>query len=676
MAASCSTDLSSQPNNSIVTPGATSNAKAEAEVLRGRVLSGSAMLLTGYGLIAVVQFLYNTSVAWFLGPAAFGHATAVYTLLILISAITLSFQIVSAKVVARQTSLEAKCAAYSGLHQRAWVAGLFVGLSLFIFRNAIALYLNLPDPILVSLLALSVVFYIPLGARRGFIQGACSFRRFAFNLVLEGSVRLGGSLLFMLLGYGVVAVIVANAGAVIVAYVFAQPRPWVLVPADLRISVGFLEAMQAIVFFVGQVIINNCDIIVVKHLFQSTEAGVYAAVALVSRVVFYLCWAVVNTMFPIVAEARSRENKHHSVLGTSLLLVLAIGSALAVALRIAPHAIWTTLFGAAFSGVDGHSLSYLMFLNAVATTVYALGVVFIAYEMSYKIANTGWVQLAFAGLLIAGIYTYHSSLVQVVWAQIVLKTALLCVVAVPFLRKMRSAAQVDHTVADSSALRKIRSVTENEVIAEFLKNDFQNSAFKEYRHLLREEVMTPDLDDALENARRRALLFIRHGSLWRELPEQTQWCEIDLRPADMPRVRVFPRAQWRKLARGNFAITEIAHSIGGGSRRAPKETFLAKIADLRKQLGAGIPSGAVLLIGLDEKGPLTVLDGNHRLVAALLTSPEAFKTLRFFCGLSPKMTNCCWYETNFNTLFRYGTHRLGHAVRDPEAKLAQLLQSS
>jgi hypothetical protein len=81
----------------------------------------------------------------------------------------------------------------------------------------------------------------------------------------------------------------------------------------------------------------------------------------------------------------------------------------------------------------------------------------------------------------------------------------------------------------------------------------------------------------------------------------------------------------------------------------------------------------VLLIGLNESEPLTILDGNHRLVAAILTSPETVSKFRFLCGLSPRMTECCWYRTNVATLFRYGTNLLTHVVHDPEAELARLL---
>ena len=92
----------------------------------------------------------------------------------------------------------------------------------------------------------------------------------------------------------------------------------------------------------------------------------------------------------------------------------------------------------------------------------------------------------------------------------------------------------------AQGIRTIRRVSEDEVIAEFLKSDFENAAFEEYQESLRELVMKPRLDDAGENAKRRALLFIRHFPLWRELPRGTEWFEVEVRPADLGQIRVFP----------------------------------------------------------------------------------------------------------------------------------------
>ena len=66
----------------------------------------------------------------------------------------------------------------------------------------------------------------------------------------------------------------------------------------------------------------------------------------------------------------------------------------------------------------------------------------ITYEMSYKIANTSWVQLAFSGVVVAGICGFHSSLQQVIMVQLVLMVALLIVVAVPFLLNALTGAKV------------------------------------------------------------------------------------------------------------------------------------------------------------------------------------------------------------------------------------------
>jgi hypothetical protein len=43
-------------------------------------------------------------------------------------------------------------------------------------------------------------------------------------------------------------------------------------------------------------------------------------------VIFFFCYAVVNTMFPLMAGARGEERNNNKLLATSLLTVFAIGS--------------------------------------------------------------------------------------------------------------------------------------------------------------------------------------------------------------------------------------------------------------------------------------------------------------------------------------------------------------
>jgi O-antigen/teichoic acid export membrane protein len=655
--------------------GAVNALTQNTKTLQARIVSGSVVLLSGSGLTTATNLAYNIVVARFLGPNGFGQATVVYTILTLISAVTLSFQIISAKTVAQQSSLEGKAAVYRSFHRGAWGCGILVALALLTFQRAIANYLGLPDPVLVALLAVGAAFYVPLGCRRGYIQGIYGFRRLAGNLVVEGIVRLGGSVLLVLLGMGVEGVIAANAAAVVVAYLTAGPRLVGRAPNPLRLSYALRETSQAMVFFAGQVLINNCDIVLVKHFFSANEAGLYAAVAMVGRVIFAFSSSVVNSMFPLVAGTRHEERRDLRVIATSLSLVLVIGSVLAIGLAIAPAKMWTALFGSGFEIVGTYNLPYLLALYAITTIVFSLSVVIITFEMSYKITNTSWSQLAFSGVVIAAIYRFHSSLHQVIFVQLVLMVALLICVAFPFLMDSLT-TQKDLLLAGSfGPARIIRSVSEDEVIAEFLKSDFNSPAFREYQESLREIVSTPDLDNAGDNAKRRALLFIRHLALWKEIPAGTDWYEMEVSEADLGQIRAFPRAQWRKLAKGNFSITEIAQAMRTRQHKVDAP-FLSKIAAIGEQLlQEDHGFSAVILIGLNESEPLTVLDGNHRVVAAMLTAPGSVKKLRFLCGLSPRMTECCWYNTSPLTLFRYGRNTLARVIRNPEAELARLLQN-
>jgi hypothetical protein len=88
-------------------------------------------------------------------------------------------------------------------------------------------------------------------------------------------------------------------------------------------------------------------------------------------------------------------------------------------------------------------IGWLLALYATATGLYSLSVVFIAYEMSRRIANTGWLQLMFSGALVLGIGLFHHSLHQVIMVRIVLMAAMLGLVAVPFLRSHKKAQMVE-----------------------------------------------------------------------------------------------------------------------------------------------------------------------------------------------------------------------------------------
>ncbi len=126
-------------------------------------------------------------------------------------------------------------------------------------------------------------------------------------------------------------------------------------------------------------------------------------------------------------------------------------------------------------------------------------------------------------------------------------------------------------------MRKLRRLTEAEVIAEFLRGEFFHKEYDADRDRFASLVENPNLTDATENEIRRILLFRRRDTMWWELPEDRQWWEIEFEPEDVEQVSVFPRAHWRKIARGNFKALDVAARIRQlkelGAKRVRRRRF-------------------------------------------------------------------------------------------------------
>ncbi len=236
-------------------------------------------------------------------------------------------------------------------------------------------------------------------------------------------------------------------------------------------------------------------------------------------------------------------------------------------------------------------------------------------------------------------------------------------------------------------MKLLRRARESEVIAEFLKNEFYHEEFHRDREQFEALVMQGDPLDERGNALRRALLFRRRGPMWRELPSDTQWWEVQLAPEDIHRIFVFPRAHWRKIADGSFLLSDVVDRIHAhASESSPSfvslrrlaaggiETFVARIRSLSQRLQATNERSSILLIGTAEQQPMLIFEGNHRFTAALLASPNASHPFRVFFGCSPNMARCCWYRTSIPNLLRYAAHRVIHLGYDREADVYRVMK--
>jgi len=226
-------------------------------------------------------------------------------------------------------------------------------------------------------------------------------------------------------------------------------------------------------------------------------------------------------------------------------------------------------------------------------------------------------------------------------------------------------------------MKKLRRITEAEVIAEFLKNEFYQEEFHRDRSNFEQLVLEADVTNETENALRRALLYRRRGHMLRELPADTQWWEVQIEASDLNLVRVFPRAQWRRVAGGSFLLRDIVERIRTVRFSGRTRDFISKVQALSYRIRLEKDASSVMLIGVDEERPFTILEGNHRLTAALLAGQGVLEQrFRVLCGLSHNMAQSCWYETNLENLWRYAKNRMRNLFYDKDADISRVLNEA
>jgi O-antigen/teichoic acid export membrane protein len=184
-----------------------------------------------------------------------------------------------------------------------------------------------------------------------------------------------------------------------------------------RIDLHGLSASGA---FVAFALISNLDLILARVYLDGEQAGIYAALSTVAKVVIFLPTAVAMIMVPSAARAHAATGTSARVLRMSAALVAASGLLVALPSAIAPGLIVELMFGpdydAATSGVLPATLAGagLAMLNLLCI-----------YSVAIRDRRWMFLLVGGVGLQVAAISLFHGSPTQIAWAQAVIALAVL-----------------------------------------------------------------------------------------------------------------------------------------------------------------------------------------------------------------------------------------------------------
>lgn len=390
-------------------------------------LGDAGILMISSLLVNAGNYALNLCLGRWLGPEVFAEANILATLVMILSFIAVGLQLTVAKYAAtlfaqnQKENLKNLVSVFVKTGKR---FGLFLLPILLLLASFIKVYLLFKSIMPLLILFLGFPLYILMSISRGYFQGTNQFKKLATTYVIEmiGRVIVTLALLFIFKDSAHLSSFVALGflASFIATYLYskiktsssAQQLPY------KKEIISFLAVIG--IYELSQILINNSDVILVKHFFSAEEAGHYAAIALIGRIVFFATWTIVTLLFPKVIEKEKRGESHTHLFWGALTLVGTIGMMIVGACFFFDTRIIEILFGAEYI-----SMSHILGTYALATCLFACANVFAYYHMSLNNYVPVAISIVIGILQIISIYIFHHSLEQVVFIQIGLMSILL-----------------------------------------------------------------------------------------------------------------------------------------------------------------------------------------------------------------------------------------------------------
>lgn len=389
------------------------------------LFSGSAIMVFGSNSVNALNYFYHLIAGRLLGPAGYGELATLISVIGLLGMIPGSINLVIIKYTSATKDEDKLINLISWLRDRAFKAVLIFALIIMIFSTSISSFLHIDKPIYMLLIAVSFLFSVTALLNRAVLQGLLKFKEMIVSLIVESFAKLFITILLIFLGFRVGGAMMALVISVAIGWYLSNK--YLHLPSRKKIDIlPELKSMAVYTFpvFIYTIAITSLytsDLILVKHFFPSHEAGLYASLSTLGKIIFFGTGPIGSAMFPIVSQRHARGLKYGKVFIYSFFTILLISLVVLSFYLFIPSVAISLLYGSAYIESANLLVWFGLFI-----TLFTLSSLLINFNLS--VGRTRIVVLPFLAALgqILIIWFNHQSLFEVILVSISV-TALLLV---------------------------------------------------------------------------------------------------------------------------------------------------------------------------------------------------------------------------------------------------------
>ncbi len=377
-------------------------------------LKSSFVVFIGSFLVSILNYLFKTFSGRLLGPIDYGVISFLVSIVMFFTVFSVSIDNVVTKFISEAIAKKEEGKInfiYRTLTKYAIYMGAIVAIIVLLMSNKIGLWFKI-DPAYVKYLSAIFLFIFANNVAKGVLRGKQEFPKFVGLNILEALSKLILLFAFFYLGLKVNSAVFGLVGSsailfmatVVILRKYRQKN-------DNKIELKtlykyFSNTFLALGFFS---VLAFIDIPLAKYFLSEIDAGYYAALSDMGKIIFYAITPIILVMFPIISEYHTKGKKHFFLLAQTVGLILLLGTPALIIYYYFPSQIVNLLYGEKFLVVS----PYLAKIG-LAMLILVLCNMFTQYFLSIKKTRFAWFIITTLILEIILFYLFHQNIGQII----------------------------------------------------------------------------------------------------------------------------------------------------------------------------------------------------------------------------------------------------------------------
>ena len=393
-------------------------------LIKHPLFSGSAIMIVGSNLVSFLNYFYHLIMGRMLGPANYGELAALISLIGLLGIIPSSISLVVIKYISSADKQEVNNL-INWLKKKVFLISFILFVAILLISPFITSFLKIPKMSYLIFIAIAFLFSFQSGLNRSILQGLLRFKDMVVSTLLEGGVRLIASIFLVYLGFQISGVMFALTISAVLGWYLTnnylkQKSNREADPPPPNIKPMLVFTIPVIIQTIAITSLYSSDVILVKHFFSSHDAGIYAALSTLGKIIFFGSGPIASVMFPLVSQRHSRGAKYNKILIYSLAATVAVAIFISMFYYLFPTFAISLLYGSAYVNTASLLVWFGIFIS-----LFTLSSLIVSFNLSLGKTRVVILPLLAALAQIIFIWIYHQSIFQVVLVSVITNALLL-----------------------------------------------------------------------------------------------------------------------------------------------------------------------------------------------------------------------------------------------------------